>query len=40
MKGFMSDILSFIPLLGIPEVNDETNLPEVLEQAMQKAGGT
>ena len=35
----MSDILSFIPLLGIPEVTGETNLPEVLEQALQEAGG-
>lgn len=39
VKELMSDILSFIPLLGIPEVTVETNLPEVLEQALQEAGG-
>ena len=35
----MSNTLSFIPLLGIPEVTAETNLPEALEQALHEAGG-
>ena len=35
----MSDILSFIPLLGIPEVTAGADLPGALEQALQEAGG-
>ena len=35
----MSDILSFIPLLDIPEVTADTDLAELLERAIQKAGG-
>lgn len=35
----MSDILSFIPLLGIPEVTAGTDLPGALERALQEAGG-
>lgn len=39
IETMTSNILSFIPLSGMPEVTAETDLPELLEKALGEVGG-